>query len=83
MQQEKVTVHIEQVSKGISIIFYENKETNKRDFLIEVNHQETSTKKYKSLFYIEKFPLYEKREDISKWSNNLISNEELITKIKS
>lgn len=82
MQQVKDIVHIEQIAKGISISFFENREINKRDFLIEVNDEETLTKKYKSLFYIEKFPIYEKREFISKWINNAISNEELISKIK-
>lgn len=76
MQHIKVIIHEIAVAPGISIIFKEgNGSIIQRDFLIEV--QGEHNKQYKSLYYVEKFPIYEKREIISKWLNGNLSNEEL------
>lgn len=77
MQKNKVTIHTTFVSNGISIIFKETDENpHQREFMIEIGEEEQ--KQYKSLYYVEKFPIYEKREIISKWINGYLTHEELI-----
>lgn len=82
MHNKQTIVHSQEVTPELNILFTEsNDNPPTREYLIQTDNQNLQ-KNYKSLFYVEKFPIYSKREIINRWINNLISTDELKNLLK-